>query len=83
MKVVSPSVNFSGRETTLATSLGSGGDTCPGKPWLLCRNGNPASGGPGVSSSQCELTYGPGEPALLAVGEVRMVEEEMSPFVIT
>ena len=32
-----------------------------------------------VSRSQRELTYGPGEPALLAVGEVRMVEEEMNP----
>ena len=36
-----------------------------------------------VSRSQRELTYGPGEPALLAVGEVRMVEEEMNPFVIS
>ena len=38
---------------------------------------------PGVSRSQCELTYGPGEPALLAVGEVGMVEEEMNPDVIS
>ncbi len=30
-----------------------------------------------------ELTYGPDEPALLAVAEVRMVEEEMNPYVIT
>ena len=36
-----------------------------------------------VSRSQRELTYGPGEPALLAVGEVRMVEEETNPYVIT
>ena len=36
-----------------------------------------------VSRSQRELTYGPGEPALLAVGEVRMVEEETNPFVIS
>ena len=32
-----------------------------------------------VSSSQHELTDGPGEPAWLAVGDVRMVEEEMNP----
>ena len=36
-----------------------------------------------VSRSQRELTYGPGEPALLAVGEVRMVEEEANPYVIS
>ena len=36
-----------------------------------------------VSRSQRELTYGPGEPALLAVGEVRMVEEEMNPYVVS
>ena len=36
-----------------------------------------------VSRSQRELTYGPAEPALLAVGEVRMVEEETNPYVIT
>ncbi len=36
-----------------------------------------------VSRSQRELTYGPGEPALLAVGEVRIVEEEMNPYVIS
>ena len=36
-----------------------------------------------AAHSQRELTYGPGEPALLAVGEVRMVEEEMTPYVIT
>jgi hypothetical protein len=35
-----------------------------------------------VSRSQRELTYGPGEPVLLAVGDVRMVEEEMNPYVI-
>ena len=35
-----------------------------------------------VSRSQRELAYGPGEPALLAVGEVRMVEEETNPYVI-
>ena len=35
-----------------------------------------------VSRSQHELTYGPGEPVLLAVGDVRMVEEEMNPYVI-
>ena len=29
-----------------------------------------------MTRSQRQLTYGPGEPALLAVGEVRMVEEE-------
>ena len=36
-----------------------------------------------VSRSQRELTYGPGEPAWLAVGDVRMVEEEMNPYVIS
>ena len=36
-----------------------------------------------VSRSQRELTYGPGEPALLAVGEVRMVEEETDSYVIS
>ena len=36
-----------------------------------------------ASRSQRELAYGPGEPALLAVGEVRMVEEEMNPYVIS
>ena len=36
-----------------------------------------------ASGSQRELTYGQGEPALLAVGEVRMVEEEINPYVIT
>ena len=35
-----------------------------------------------VSRSQHELTNGPGEPVLLAVGDVRMVEEEMNPYVI-
>ena len=30
-----------------------------------------------------ELTVGPREPALLAVGDVRMVEEEMNPYVIS
>ena len=36
-----------------------------------------------VSRSQRELAYGPGEPALLAVGEVRMVEEGTNPYVIS
>ena len=45
-------------------------------------HGNPASGGPDVSTSQRELTYGPDEPALLS-GDVRMVEEEIDPYVIT
>ena len=36
-----------------------------------------------VSRSQRELTYGPGEPALLAVGEVRKVEDETNPYVIS
>jgi hypothetical protein len=36
-----------------------------------------------VSRSQLELTYGPGEPVLLAVGEVRVVEEGSNPYVIT
>jgi hypothetical protein len=31
-------------------------------------------------TSPRELTHGPGEPALLAVGDVRMVEEEMNPY---
>ncbi len=35
-----------------------------------------------VSRLQRELTYGPGEPALLTVGEVGMVEEETNPYVI-
>ena len=35
-----------------------------------------------LSRSQRELTYGPVEPALLAVGEVRMVQEETNPYVI-
>ena len=30
-----------------------------------------------------EITYGPGERALLTVGEVRMVEEEANPYVIS
>ena len=37
-----------------------------------------------AAHSQRELTYGPGEPALLAVvGEVRIVEEETNPYVIS
>ena len=36
-----------------------------------------------VSRSQREGTYGPGEPALLAVGEVRKVEEGPNPYFIT
>jgi len=32
-----------------------------------------------VPRSQLELTYGPGEPVLLAVGEVRVVEEGSNP----
>ena len=36
-----------------------------------------------ISRSQRELTYGPGEPALLAVGEVRMVEEVTDSYVIS
>jgi hypothetical protein len=40
--------------------------------------------GPNLSGlSARELTYGPDEPELLAVEEVRMVEEEMNPYVIT
>ncbi len=35
-----------------------------------------------MSKSQRELTYGPDEPALLS-GDVRMVEEEIDPYVIT
>ena len=36
-----------------------------------------------VSRSQRELTYGPGKTTLRAVGEVRMVEEEANPYVIS
>ena len=36
-----------------------------------------------VSGSHHELTCGPGEPALLAVGEVRMVEEDENPSIVT
>jgi hypothetical protein len=36
-----------------------------------------------VSRSQREFTYGPGEPTLLAVGEVRMVEEDASPYMVS
>ena len=36
-----------------------------------------------VSRSQRELTYGPGAPVLFSVGEARMVEDEMNPYVIT
>ena len=36
-----------------------------------------------VSRVQRELTYGPGKTTLLAVEEVRMVEEEMNPYVIS
>jgi hypothetical protein len=35
-----------------------------------------------ISRSQQELTYGPNEPTLLSVGDVRIVEEEMNPHVI-
>ena len=44
---------------------------------------DPAWRGGQSAHSQRELTYGPGEPALLAVGEVRMVEEETNPYVIS
>ena len=44
---------------------------------------DPAWLGGQAAHSQRELNYGPGEPALLAVGEVRMVEEEMNPYVLT
>jgi hypothetical protein len=37
-----------------------------------------------VSRSQRQLTYGPNEPTLLSVGDkVRVVEEEMNPYVIS
>ena len=36
-----------------------------------------------LSRVQRELTYGPGKTTLLAVGEVRMVEKEMNPYVIS
>ena len=36
-----------------------------------------------VSGSHHELTCGPGEPALLAVGEVRMAEEDENPSIVT
>jgi hypothetical protein len=36
-----------------------------------------------VSWTQRELAYGPGEPVLLAAGEVRVVEEGSNPYVIT
>jgi hypothetical protein len=36
-----------------------------------------------VSRSQRELTYGPNEPTLLSVGDVRMVEEDYNPYVIS
>ena len=36
-----------------------------------------------MSRVQRELTYGPGKTTLLAVEEVRMVEEEMNPYVIS
>jgi hypothetical protein len=35
-----------------------------------------------ISRSQHELTYGPNEPALLSVGDVLTVEEEMNPHII-
>jgi len=35
-----------------------------------------------VSRSQRELTYGPNEPTLLSVGDVRIVEEDYNPYVI-
>ena len=34
---------------------------------------------PDASGSHRELTYGPGKPTLLAVGQVRMVDEEKNP----
>lgn len=52
-----------------------------GRPRRLRGRGQPRTSY--VSRSQRELAYGPGEPALLAVGEVRMVEEEMNPYVIS
>jgi len=36
-----------------------------------------------VSRSQRELTYGPNEPTLLSVGDVRMVEEDDNPNIIS
>jgi hypothetical protein len=36
-----------------------------------------------VSRSQRELTYGPNEPTLLSVGDVRIVEEDYNPYVIS
>jgi len=37
-----------------------------------------------VSRSQRELTYGPNEPTLLTVvGEVRVVEEDYNPYIIS
>jgi len=35
-----------------------------------------------VSRSQRELTYGPNEPTLLSVRDVRIVEEDNNPYVI-
>jgi hypothetical protein len=36
-----------------------------------------------VSRSQRELTYGPNESTLLSVGDVRIVEEDYNPYVIS
>lgn len=36
-----------------------------------------------VSRSQPGLAYGPGERVLVAVGEVRMVEEGTNPYAMT
>jgi hypothetical protein len=35
-----------------------------------------------ASRSQRELTYGPNEPTLRSVGGVRILEEEMNPYII-
>ena len=84
-----------GRRLRRCTRPGSGTATCrmrwPHSPWPTMR----LTGGPRrlrgrglprtsfVSRSQRELSYGPGEPALLAVGEVWMVEEETDSYVIS
>lgn len=36
-----------------------------------------------LSRSQRELTYGPNEPTLLSVGDVRIVEEDNNPYIIS
>jgi hypothetical protein len=36
-----------------------------------------------VSRSQRQLTYGPNEPTLLSVGDVRIAEEEDNPYIIS